>query len=181
MSETVFSTERLVVRRWRTSDIDAVFAVYGDVQAMRWVDDGEPITREACERWMSVTQANYARRGYGMFAVEQKSVPGVIGFCGLVHPGDQAEPEVKYAYLRAHWGQGVATEVLRGLIHYGADVHGLDFIIATTAPENTASHRVLLKAGLERGLLRKDGDGSCTQLFHWSSGAKLPTTDGKTV
>ena len=168
MSDTVFSTERLVVRRWRASDIDAVLGVYGDAQAMRWVDDGEPITREDCGRWMAVTQANYARRGYGMFAVEQKSVPGVIGFCGLVHPGDQAEPEVKYAYLRAHWGQGVATEVLRGLIHYGADVHGLDFIIATTAPENTASHRVLLKAGLERGLLREDDDGSCTQLFHWS-------------
>jgi hypothetical protein len=42
-------------------------------------------------------------------------------------------------------------------------------IIGTTAPANAASHRVLLKAGMKRGDLRDNGDGSQTQLFHWRS------------
>ena len=35
MSEIVFSTERLVVRRWRDSDLSAVLAVYGDADFLR--------------------------------------------------------------------------------------------------------------------------------------------------
>lgn len=170
MSDTVFTTDRLCVRRWRDADLPALLAVYGDAEAMRWVGDGKPLTREACVQWLAVTRANYEKRGYGMFAVDEKGGPEVIGFCGLVHPGGQATPELKYAYLRSHWGRGLATEAVVGLIRHGAGVHGLRSIIATAAPENLASHRVLLKAGMARGELRDNGDGTHTQLFHWPVG-----------
>ena len=104
-----------------------------------------------------------------MFAVEEKSRPGVIGFCGLVHPGGQLDPEIKYAFLRSTWGDGIATEAAIGIIEYGALVHGLDYITATTALANVASHRVLLKAGMTRGEVISESDGSETQLFYWSS------------
>lgn len=167
MSDVVFQTDRLVVRRWRESDLPALLAVYGDAGAMRWVGDGRAVTEEECVKWLDVIRTNYKRRGYGMFAVEQKSTPGVIGFCGIVHPGNQLEPEVKYAYLRSHWGRGFATEAAAGLLQYGASVHGFHHVIATTAPANVASHRVLLKAGMERGALQNNADGSQTQLFQW--------------
>lgn len=167
MSESEFETKRLVVRRWRDSDLPALLAVYGDAEAMRWVGDGQAITHEECVQWLAVTRSNYERRGYGMFAIERRSSPGAIGFCGIVHPGGQQEPEVKYALLRAHWGQGFATEAVSGLITYGARTHHLAFIIATAAPQNFASHRVLLKAGMQRGKLRANDDGTQTQLFHW--------------
>jgi len=169
MSDVVFSTERLVVRRWRESDLSALLAVYGDAVAMRWVGDGKAITREECIRWLEVTRTNYEVRGYGMFAVEQRSSSDTIGFCGIIHPNGQVEAEVKYAYLRSHWGQGFATEAIVGLLQYGAAVHGLCHVIATTAPDNIASHRVLIKAGMERGALRIDSGGSKTQSFHWQS------------
>ena len=169
VSEIVFSTERLVIRRWRDSDLAALLAVYGDAEAMRWVGNGKAITEDECIRWLEVTRTNYAKRGYGMFAVEEKPAPRVIGFCGLVHPGGQVKPEIKYAFLRSHWGRGFATEAVCGLIEYGAASHDMRHIIATTAPANAASHRVLLKAGMKRSDLRDNGDGSHTQLFHWSS------------
>lgn len=165
VSDTVFETARCVVRRWRDADLVDLMAVYGDADAMKWVGDGQPITEAECRQWLDVTRRNYAQRGYGMFAVEARAVPGVIGFCGIVHPGGQAEAELKYAYRRTFWGQGIATEVLRGLIHHGSTVHRLTHLIATTAPENTASHRVLLKAGMAWGLLRTDDDGGQTQCF----------------
>jgi RimJ/RimL family protein N-acetyltransferase len=165
----VFETERLLARRLDGGDVEALLAVYGDADAMRWVGDGEPITREGCERWVEVTEANYARRGYGMFALQDKATGRVVGFCGIVHPGGQPEAEVKYAFLRSHWGRGLATEAVRALLRHGAEVHRLTHIIATTAPENAASHRVLLKAGLRRGALRRNDDGSHTQLFAWQA------------
>ena len=167
LNDMIFRTDRLLVRRWRESDLPDLNAVYGDADAMRWVGDGRPITDEECCKWMEITRENYEKRGYGMFAVERNATPGVIGFCGIVHPGGQVEPEIKYAYHRSCWGQGFATEVVVGLISYGVEVHGLRQLIATTAPDNTASHRVLLKAGMTRGKLVEDEDGSPTQVFEW--------------
>jgi len=169
MSDLVFETERLRVRRWRASDHADLMAVYGDADAMRWVGDGQPITEDECRRWLEVTRGNYEKRGYGMFAVERKAEPGVIGFCGIVHPGGQEVAEVKYAYLRRVWGQGIASEALVGLIAYGVRVHGIGRMIATTAPENAASHRVLLKAGMRRAELRSHDDGGHTQVFAYDA------------
>jgi len=166
---TVFSTERLVARRWSAGEVDDLLAVYGDAGAMRWVGEGRALARDECERWIDVTMANYAKRGYGMFALEEKATGRVVGHCGIVHPGGQPEPEVKYALRRSHWGSGFATEAVRGLVRYGFEAHGLREMIATAAPENAASHRVLAKAGFDRGALRTNDDGSRTQLFHWRS------------
>lgn len=174
MGEAVFTTARLTVRRWTEQEIDGLLAVYGDADAMRWVDDGLPITREECERWVQVTFDNYARRGYGMFALERRDGRALVGYGGIVHPGGQVDAEVKYALLRACWGQGLATEAAAGLVAYGARQHGLRRIIATTAPENLASHRVLMKAGFERGELRREEDGTDTQVFVWQPAPGAP-------
>lgn len=160
----LFRTARLHCRRLRAADLDAMAEVYGDADAMRWVDVGEPLPRAGCAQWIRVTHGNYVRRGYGMSALETRAGE-VIGFIGLVHPGGQPEAEIKYALHRRHWGQGLATEAARGLLAWGAAVHGLRHVTATTAPENLASHRVLLKAGLQRGRLRQNDDGSFTQCF----------------
>lgn len=165
--DAVFETERVMVRRWRDSDLPDLMAVYGDPDAMKWVGNGRPITEDECKQWLHVTRRNYDTHGYGMFAVELKAEPGVIGFCGIVHPGGQHEAEVKYAYLRRVWGQGIASEALAGLIVYGRKVHGILRFIATAAPENAASHRVLVKAGMSRCALRTNEDGSFTQVFEY--------------
>ena len=96
---------------------------------------------------------HYRKLGYGMFTVEARGTGAVVGFCGLVHPGGQPDVEVKYAFLRSYWGQGLATE----------------HVIATVAPDNTASHRVLAKARMTQRSPRHNPDGSIT---HVSSGVR---------
>jgi RimJ/RimL family protein N-acetyltransferase len=162
-----FDTPRLVVRRLGIRDVDAMHAVYGDADAMRWVGDGEPLSHAVCGEWVAVTERNYRLRGYGMFAVVERATGEVVGFCGLVHPGGQPEAEVKYAFCRGCWGRGYASEVVSALLAHGAHRHGLRRVIATVAPDNAASQRVLAKAGMARGALRDNADGSRTQLFAW--------------
>jgi RimJ/RimL family protein N-acetyltransferase len=134
---------------------------------MRWVGDGQPITRKECEEWFKVTQANYAKRGYGMFTLELRDSGTVVGFVGLVHPGGQVEAEIKYAFLRTHWGIGLATEAVPRLLAYGGTSHGLQRIIATVASENLVSQRVLSKAGMAQESRRSNDDGSTTLVFSW--------------
>lgn len=163
----VFQTARMSCRRWLPSDLDALEAVYGDPQVVRWVGDGTPLPRSGCEAWLKVTESNYQKRGYGMFTLEDRESGEIVGFCGLVHPGGQPEAEIKYALLPAYWGQGLASEAVPALLAYGAQHHKLTHIIATVDPENLASQRVLLKAGMSKGELVQNDDGTLTQFFEW--------------
>jgi RimJ/RimL family protein N-acetyltransferase len=164
---TMFQTARLQVRWWVDEDVADLLAVYGDAEAMRWVGDGQPLPLAQCEEWLRVTRRNYEARGYGMSALVERATGRVVGFCGLVHPGGQAVAELKYALRREHWGRGLASEAATGMVEHAASVLGLREIIATAAPENLASHRVLVKAGLQRAELRDNDDGSQTQVFRW--------------
>lgn len=167
MAKVLFETPRLTGRQLVPADLEAMMLVYGDEDAMRWVGDGTAITLAEAERWLKVTLNNYLVRGYGMTALVWRDSGEVIGFCGLVHPDDQLEAEIKYALKRSYWGKGLATEAARAMLAYGKEALGLAHVIATTAPENTASHRVLMKAGMVRGELVSEEDGSLTQVFEW--------------
>ena len=163
----VFTTLRLIVRRWHPEDLTPLVQVYGDAEAMRYVGNGQPIAEAACKQWITTTLDNYRKRGYGMYALVEAGTKTVIGFAGLVHPGGRPEPEVKYALLRSYRGQGFATEAVSGLLRYARDELGLARIIATTHPENTPSHRVLTKVGMTRGERVVEKDESETLIFRW--------------
>ena len=167
MPRLLFETPRLIGRQLAAMDTDALLQVYGDKDAMRWVGDGEPLPREDCVRWVEVTENNYARRGYGMSALVLRESGAVIGFCGLVHPGGQDEAEIKYALVRDHWGQGLATEAVGAMLAYGVQAFELSRVIATIYPENRASQRVLEKVGMRVSEDRSNDDGSVTRVLVW--------------
>ncbi|WP_291516527.1 GNAT family N-acetyltransferase [Bdellovibrio sp. ArHS] len=168
-ASTLFSTENLIVRHWISEDLPAILKVYGDPDAMKWVGDGSVLTQTQAEKWLAVTARNYEKRGYGMFTILEKKSEQIIGFGGLVHPGEQVEVEVKYAYLRDFWGRGFASEFIQALLKYAKSKLSITNIIATTHPENEASKKVLTKSGfvLEKEVL--NDDGTFTSLFRWTS------------
>ncbi len=107
MLSALFQSERLLCRRWLADDFEPLYALYSDPESMRYVGDGQPISRALCEEWFKVTEANYAKRGYGMFTLVHRESDKVAGFAGLVHPRNQPEPEVKYAFLPLYRGKGL--------------------------------------------------------------------------
>ncbi|WP_025872529.1 GNAT family N-acetyltransferase [Methylobacillus glycogenes] len=169
LATSIFESNRLICRHWIAEDLEPLFSVYSDADAMRWVGDGQAITWEACENWLKVTQANYIKYGYGMFTLVERESGHVIGFAGLVHPEGQPEPEVKYALKRSVWGQGLASEAVPALLAYGASFHGLGRIIATVAADNIASQRVLAKSGMTYSGESLEEDGSVTLIFAWTA------------
>ena len=66
---------------------------------------------------------------------------------------------MKYALLRSHWGRGIASEAVAGLLDWAFLDHGLTRLVATVHPENRASQRVLEKAGFQVRQHRLDRNG----------------------
>ena len=97
------------------------------------------------------------------WAVTLKQDPEtVIGSCGFYYPKfDFHAFETGYDLHPDHWRQGIMTEALIAIFHYGFN-RGFSFplnrITAITHPENIASQSLLKKLGfLQEGILREYG------------------------
>jgi len=158
---TVARTGRLVIRRLRHDDFDDFFALCGDPVAMRYMGDGQPLTGEQTQKWIEVSLANYAERGWGCFGVTTHHSDRLIGFCGFARPSDAPDViELIYAFLPGEWGKGYATEAARAVIDVGFRQCGMTRIEATVNTANDASKRVLAKVGMvfEKQVTEEDGE-----------------------
>ena len=94
----------------------------------------------------------------GILAVERKGTADVIGYCGLIFPGNGSpdEPELAYELLRAAQGCGYGTEAGRAVVRWVGGA-GYGRLWATVRDWNVASRRVLEKLGFrETGRVDRD-------------------------
>lgn len=61
-------------------------------------------------RMLACYIGHWTMRGYGPYAVVEKSSSELVGAVGLWFPGEWPEPELKGALRRCFWGKGYATE-----------------------------------------------------------------------
>jgi [ribosomal protein S5]-alanine N-acetyltransferase len=164
----IFETERLLARHLELDDSDDLYTITSDAELMRYMGDGQPLSRELTEKWIRVSINNYATKGYGCSAVIDKWDGAFIGFCGLVR-SEHAEPpddaELIYALRKPYWGHGLATEVATAMLAYGKQSCGLKRIIATIDPANTASIQVANKIGFQFAETVLDSDGLPTYIY----------------
>jgi RimJ/RimL family protein N-acetyltransferase len=148
-AEFLIETPRLLLRHLTEDDVDAVFAVIGDPQTMKFYS--QKFTREDAQRWVSRSQQRYRTDGFGLFAVVLKSNGEVIGNCGVVMQDIGGEPllEVGYHFRRDHWGHGYASEAARACMDYAFRHLGAAKVVSLILPENLPSRRVAERNGMK--------------------------------
>lgn len=150
MTEKIFETERLILRRWTRDDADALFQILRDPLVARFIADGLPFTIEKVEEFLAWAEKHERENGFCRWKVVEKSSGAVIGSCGFARLEESAEIELGYLFARHRWGSGLATEAARACADYGFKKLGFREIIAITDVENTASQKVLEKIGFRR-------------------------------
>ncbi len=139
-------TERLLLRRLEETDVGCLFALHNDPEVMRFINGGKPASREEIEREY---REHFAR--YGYWAAVKKASGEFVGWFAL-YPTEGGGPEgheLGYRLKRSTWGKGFATEGSRALIRKGFADLGVRRVFAQTMAVNTASRRVMEKAGLK--------------------------------
>ncbi len=147
-SKVFLETERLILRYFTLDDVDAIFAVIGDPETMKFYP--QRFAREDAARWVTKSQERYRRDGYALFAVVLKSNGQVIGNCGLMRQEIEGESliEVGYHLRRDYWGHGYATEAARGCMAYAFGHLKADKVVSLILPENLPSRRVAERNGM---------------------------------
>ena len=145
-------TERLVLRRFTEADADALFELDSDPQVTRFITGGKPTPRDAIRDEILPRFLHYYERyaGFGYWAAIEKSTGEFLGWFEFRPPEGSGPGEVELGYRlrRSAWGKGYATEGSRALVRKGFTELGVRRVVASTMVVNTASRRVMEKAGL---------------------------------
>ena len=167
-------TERLILRRFAPEDAQAMFdhwANDADVcKFLTWAPHGQvENTRALLERWV----AGYDNETVYHWVIEHKAACHIIGSIGAMQMSERnASCEVGYCIAKAFWGQGVTSEALRAVLGFLFREVGVHRVEALHDLENTASGRVMQKAGMtHEGTLRqshRDRDGNFRDMHLWA-------------
>ena len=145
-------TDRLVLRRFIESDVDNLLDLDGDPEVMRFITGGKPTPRDVIRNETLPRFLNAYERfeGFGVWAAIERSTGEFVGWFEF-YPWKDAGPEeveLGYRLRRSAWGKGYAREGSRALIRKGFTELGVRRVVAETMAVNTASRRVMEKAGL---------------------------------
>jgi RimJ/RimL family protein N-acetyltransferase len=147
----LLETERLVLRRFTEADVDHLVELDSDPEVMRFLTGGKPTSREQIRGdVLPRILESYRRGGFGWWAAIEKASGSFIGWFGLFQRPESPADEVELGYRlrRAAWGKGYATEGSIALIDRSFRELGVERVTAQTMAVNTASRRVMEKAGM---------------------------------
>jgi RimJ/RimL family protein N-acetyltransferase len=144
-------TDRLLLRRWRESDLEPWAAMNADPEVREYL--GDLLTPEQSDVSVVLMQAEFDERGYGWWAVETLETGAFIGRVGLDEV-DESLPftgvDVGWRLARSAWGHGYATEAAQASLAFGFESLGLPEIVASTTVTNVRSQAVMRRLGMTR-------------------------------
>lgn len=151
------ATEQLRLRDFEEHDWEAMLAIEGDAEAVRY-QSFEPRTEVGCRVYIARDiAARSPQRWCFDLAVTLASTGRVVGRVGLdLKAPERLVGELWFILERASWGQGIMPAAARCLADFGFYEKKLRRIFLECDPRNVAAVRLAEKLGMKReGLLRE--------------------------
>ena len=145
--EVTLETERLKLRAFRNSDLDAYAPICADPEVMKYLGTGVTLNRGEAWRAMAGILGHWQLLGYGMFAIELKATGELMGRAGFLDPPGWPGFELGWVLGRPFWGHGYAVEAATACRDYAFRELGRDRLISLIRPDNQRSIRVAEKIG----------------------------------
>ena len=141
-------TERLLLRRITPEDADAILALRGNPEIMKYIPRPLATSRDDALAHVTMIESKILDNTGINWGITIKGNPEMIGLIGhyKLQP-ENHRAEIGYMLLPEFHGKGIITEAIRAALIYGFDQMQLHSIEAVIDPGNTASEIVLQKNG----------------------------------
>jgi RimJ/RimL family protein N-acetyltransferase len=136
---TTLRTQRLLLRRARPSDLDALHAILSDEEAMRFWSTAPHRSIESTQEWLRAMIESTPEESEDFILEYEGSVVGKVGFFRL--------PEIGFILRRDLWGKGLVSEAAAAVVEHVFQTRDVDDLKADVDPRNVASLRVLERLG----------------------------------
>lgn len=140
-------TDRLILRGPTVEDFPVYRDFFADAEASAAYDG----PKDGGQAWrvLATDLGHWALRGYGRWAVEEKSSGQMVGGCGLWWPEAYPRSELTWWITPAGRRKGYALEASRAAIRFGYEVLGWALVETHMNDENVAARRLAEKLGGE--------------------------------
>jgi [ribosomal protein S5]-alanine N-acetyltransferase len=143
-----FETERLRFDNFVLDDASFILELLNEPDFIKNIADKGVRDIAGAEAYLrDGPLAMYARHGHGLYKVSLKQSGEAIGMSGLIRRDTLDYPDLGYAFLKRHGGQGYASESGAAVLERARLQLNMQRIVAITAPDNAASIHVLQKLG----------------------------------
>jgi RimJ/RimL family protein N-acetyltransferase len=147
----ILRTGRLILRHFTPDDVDALQAILGHPEVMRFSLSG-PMSREKVIIWLdkrvAASETDLPSQ-YAVISMESGKMLGLSGYVPYADPESDAEYEIGYRFHPSSWGRGIGSEAVQATLDFGFSSLGFKDIIAFVEKENVASVRILEKIGMQ--------------------------------
>jgi RimJ/RimL family protein N-acetyltransferase len=143
-----FSTPRLLAEPLRAEHWSDLRQMDQDDRFMAYL--GGIRDEAGTDRYLTNNLAHWTQHGFGLWMLRDREAGALIGRAVLRHLMVDGIDEVEtgYGFLPEYWGRGLATEITGACLRVARERLGFTSIVGITLPANTASQRVMTKAGL---------------------------------
>lgn len=147
----LIETDRLILRRFMYSDLDDMLEHWISLTEVQ-KNYGEPVyttideTMNLLDKWIS----SYDKEDFYRWAIISKESGLNIGQIAFYKVNSKNQyVDVEYCIGKEYWGNGYATEALKGVINFVFNKMNFNRVQAFHRSKNITSGRVLEKAGMK--------------------------------
>ncbi len=139
---TQLRTDRLILRRARPDDLEAIHAVLSDERAMQYWSHGPHADLARTKAWLDSMIDAPAEDSDDFVITLDGKVIGKLGAWRI--------PEIGFILRSDHWGRGYAGEAMRAFLNHIFHDRGAPYLTADVDPRNIASLRLMTDHGFVR-------------------------------
>jgi ribosomal-protein-alanine N-acetyltransferase len=163
----ILETQRLILREMDSAiDAEFVFELLNSEGFIKYIGDrGVRSLDDARDFIETRYRQSYRDHGYGLYTVELKSNGKQVGICGFVRRDSLPGPDIGFAFLPEHEGNGYGYESGSAIMEYGSEKLDFDEVLAITTLDNTPSMKLLEKLGFSLLRVTNTPQGERLNLF----------------
>lgn len=145
-------TPRLILRSWKEEDIPHLARMNSNDKVMEYFL--KQLSYEETIAMYNQIQEEFAKYGFGAYAVAEKDTGNFVGFVGLHNVTFEVDfaptVEILWRLLPEFWGKGYAKEAATACLNYAKDELKLKEVVSFTSLSNKRSEHVMQKIGMTR-------------------------------
>lgn len=142
-------TSRLVLRPFKSGDVEAAFGWLGDPTVMRFTPTGPDTSIKQTKARLVNYQEHQTAHGFSKWIILDRRSGRGIGDSGLLELQEYGWIDLGFRLAQPYWGKGLATEAAAAWVRAAFDDFRIDRLTSFVHPGNAASIRVLEKLGFQ--------------------------------
>jgi ribosomal-protein-alanine N-acetyltransferase len=146
----ILETSRLKLKPILASELDTLHSILTDSYVRKYLCDDKIFSLQQTSEMLQESLRLFQEEKLGLWLVETKTTPKILGFVGLWYFFDENQPQLAYALLPKATKQGYATEAAARIVDYCFTELNYDYLLASCDRPNLESQRVAIRLGMKQ-------------------------------